>query len=242
MADTDPLVSNDSGAAVSAAPGATAPAPELDAPANNTDDLSPLLAEFDRTAKDPAESPSNGDAAPAQPQPPAWAPNPDDWLNLQVRAETNAALLEGELNRRRFDDLRRQEKEDFNRVLTLARDAIDDMPHLAEDHANRWLLSEYHTNTELQEAWDHRNDSQESAAYAERVVRRAIKRMRESARKIPTPADLEATADRALVTAAVMAGSGKAPPPESDADTRRRVARMSDHEFEDYKRSVTPGM
>jgi hypothetical protein len=165
----------------------------------------------------------------------------DELMRLQLGAISNRTILQSALDhqialqeRQHQEHLKQQETADFQKIVGLANDHLEGLP-IPEDFANRYLAAEYQFNPGLKEAWDHRRDSPGHDDYATRVIKRVFKQMRKSASRIP---DLQATEDRAAVTAAVRGSSNQAPPSDTAADYRRRVNNMSDAEFRKHADEV----
>jgi hypothetical protein len=115
------------------------------------------------------------------------------------------------------------EKADFEKVVDAASERLKEFPHLPKDFAHRWFVSEATMNPELRRAFDHRNDSPQARAFAERAFKRAVNPLYETARKQP---DANATADRNAVAAAMKGYTGS-PPPEQPVN----IGNLSNAEF-----------
>lgn len=235
MSTEDPFSGGGGDSGAPAAPSDnSAPAPAShDERGGNLEDIDSLLAEFDAKAK--SKAPANDPGAAEAPAVPRDAPidtsglSADELMRLELGAISNRAILQSVLDhqitqqeQQHQEYLQRQEKSDFEMVVGMASDHLEDLP-VPEDFAKRYLAAEYQMNPELKQAWDHRRDSPEHDDYASRVIKRVFKQMRKSASRIP---DLQATEDRAAVTAAVRGAGGRVP--EAAAPN---FDRMTDNEF-----------
>ena len=195
----------------------------------------------DGRLKDKLTKPATEAPEPSAPQIPAKAEPPramsdDDMMLTALRVQSQQVLWEQFLHHQHFEKLKHQEAADTAEVLAMANDQLEGMKHLPPDFAKRWLYSQYAMDDELKEAWDNkRNENGEVNAAARAVVNRALKKMVQEARKVPTREDLIATEDREAVTAAVRGASSKMPPAKAP-----NLSRMNDQEFADYKDSVMP--
>lgn len=244
------------------------PSTETAAPAADHRDLSELLAEFDKSEKsangshNPATEgkpipPGNGDlesiraeqarlAAALQAAPKGFYDSPE-LMGLALKMDGLAAFTDATMHRlsaaeqqRAMEDRQRLEQEDKTRVLAYAREQLDgyDVP---EGWDLRWLASEHAINPEVSSAWKNRYASPEAEAHAERVVKDAVKRMVKDAKaQASSRIDLNATEDRALVSAAVR-GSGSKVYSEDPRVYAQRVNRMSDFEFAQHKSQLMDG-
>ncbi len=200
----------------------------------NGDDFESLLQAYERDRSNSgahdADNSGNEGARELAAQPPAAAQrgplSDDDLMLMAMRQEQHRVFLDEFLRKQHFEKLREQEKTDFSQVLGVANSRLHDMKHLPEDYAKRWLFSEYNIDSELQQAWDDRYESPEKTEHARKVVERALRRMEKEAKRVPTPEDLLATADRAAVAEAVRGASHRAPEPKAPS-----YGRMSDGEF-----------
>jgi hypothetical protein len=127
-----------------------------------------------------------------------------------------------------------RDKADFELVVQEASKAVADAENLPKDYARlrmeQWAKNEYATNEEFRQAWDNRHMTGEAARLVTNTVNKAIGNLQKEVAAMPPPIDPEATADRAAVSAAVRAGSGK--PPE---DRPPDYANMTDRDFEAEK-------
>lgn len=244
------------------------PSTETAAPAADHRDLSELLAEFDKSEKSangshkPATEgkptpPGGGDlesiraeqarlAALLQAAPKGLYDSPE-LLGLAMKIDGIAAFTDAAMERvsaqeqqRAAEDRARLEQEDKTRVVAYAREQLDGLD-VPEGWDMRWLASEHAINPEVSTAWKNRYASPEAEAHAERVVKDAVKRMVKDAKaQAGSRIDLNATEDRALVSAAVR-GSGSKVPSEDPRAYAQRVNRMSDFEFAQHKSQLMDG-
>lgn len=215
------------------------------------DDLPHLLAEWDRHAESEPGSQSKAgasqapDAGSLQQQIAdvqrqlAAAGNRNlyddpELFKLALKLDGLSTFTETALSHLQAQELQRIEAADGAELIEECKSALGDMTeYISDDWIQRWLLSEYHINGHVKEAWDHRRNPE----FADQAVGRLnhmIKRMVKDARAIPSPIDHEATEARALVTAAVR-GSRSFVPEENSAQYRRRLANMSDAEFKRHQ-------
>lgn len=202
-------------------PIASDPTAGSEVPSGGGHDLDHWLSEFDRTSKDKPSGGGTvgGDETSPQPDAPTTRPRPEppravsdsDMMMTSLRVAQQQVWWNEMMTQQHFAALRKQEEVDFAEVLSVAKDQLDGMRHLPDDFARRWLVSEYNLDKELMEAWDNRYEDEGATNHARAVVRRALKKMVKAAREVPTPEDLLATDDRAMVTAAVRGASTKAP-------------------------------
>lgn len=228
MADFDPTETALSSDVDAGGPGATvdAPAPaDLGSagsapttPSHRADDLGDLLNEFEKSAGGVGK---DTPAAPEQRPAIDWANargfSDSEILALAMQSDSQRLVLDSLLEQqiaqaRRNEQQARQQTETahFAEIVDEAAAFIEDLP-LADpkDFAKRWFLAEVQLDPVLREAWEQHLDSPEAHKRAIALVNRKIKQLRASAKSMPDP---EATADRAMVTAAVRGASGKEPP------------------------------
>ncbi|QWG16120.1 hypothetical protein KMZ68_13810 [Bradyrhizobium sediminis] len=189
--------------------------------------LDSLIAEFEARVplKAPAtDAPAAGDqAAPARINlNDIRGFSDDDILKLAMQNDQHRVVLDSFLQHQYQQQLQQQETADFDMIVGLANDHLEGLP-VPDDFAKRYLAAEYQMNPELKKAWDERRASPDHDEYATRVIKRVLKQMHKSASRIP---DLQATEDRAAVTAAVRGASRAAPEP-----ARPNYNRMTDNEF-----------
>jgi len=171
--------------------------------------LESLLAEFEQSTAKP-----EGTDAPATDTPPD-ANGTDALTSLQRQ-------FDGFREQTMLRDLQAQEDADAATVIGQAKEAVAGYP-VPDDYAEAYLLRAYQLDANLQEAWDHRYDSDAARDRCERAVRHAIGKLVDSAKSMPDP---EATADTLAVVHAVRGTSTKAPeerPPD--------YSRMTNEEF-----------
>jgi hypothetical protein len=87
--------------------------------------------------------------------------SPDESLLLAIEHDQMKIMMGHAMEQARHESRRQQEKVDYDEVLSVAKSRLDGMDHLPEDFAQRWLLSEYQINHELQQAWDNRYANEE---------------------------------------------------------------------------------
>ena len=194
---------------------------DVAAPTVAPDDFDLALQEFE--AASPSQTPENGAVATAAPDPAQTSES--------LREQIDATRQLGELRNWALDvqqeRLARREKEDTDAVFAKAHEYVTDLEldHLPADFAERWLRAEYSISPELHHAWNNRYESAEAMRWAQRCVRHALDRLRESAKRMPDP---EATSTKSAVAAAMLRTSGTRPP-----QTPPNYSRMSDNEFAD---------
>ena len=196
-------------------PPAEAAQPEMTNSEARAENLDNLLSEFDATA-------------PLKPQ--SEAAQNDDSLRLNEPLTQEHAILDY-LSAIEQERQIERDKADFELVVQEASKAVANAPNLPKDYARlrmeQWAKNEYATNEEFRAAWDNRHSGNEAASLVTRTVNKAIGSLQKEVAAMPKPIDLEATADRDAVSAAVRAAGGKIPP-EQPPD----YANMSDRELE----------
>lgn len=198
------------------------------APAAASDDIDSLISEFD--AATPAQEKPAADAP--QPQGTEVAatddrrePAPDNLFSSDAEDEVYRALDAAVA----YDQQRLAARDAADG--TLAVKAIrGDFPtsQYPDEMVAGWIENLARTNPKIQEAWVQRY----SGVDGERNYRRAVERLGQAFHKQfkSTQIDQTATDDRAAVAAAVR-GTARPPERENDAGYRRRVANMTDAEF-----------
>ncbi len=203
---------------------------EIEAPATQPEsmDLDSLLAEFKEAVPAPEPSgESEQSDAPAEPDAKALA-------ELGGLREWAVDVEKERMSRR--------EAEDAAAIFDEGKKAIEGFDSLAGDYAKTWFVNEYQTNRELQQAWDHRHDSEDAARWSSRCVRHALNDLQAAGRHEQSRIEgLSATADRDAVAAAVRGSRGNGDV-ESPAPN---YGDMTDAEFKaDVKKryGYTPGI
>ena len=196
-------------------------------------DLMSLLAEFERETGGLATASTPAPAKSDNPADPGAAPSLDELMQeighdqapqnasaeLREKIDTISTAVSAMQAERRLE----REKSDFANIVKMATDSIAEFSHLPADFAERWLTAEAVKDQKLRAAFDNRYSSPQAYSFAQSQVRKAIERLYKAAKSLP---DIEATEDRALVTA-MMRGASKAMP----APRPVRYGDMTDVEF-----------
>lgn len=207
-------------------------APPATSAASEPDDLARILSEFDEaTAKQQPDDAAANAAPPAEPQS-IEDINNKARENYEREQITDKALratreqidsLSSTVQALRAEALRRQDNADFDNVLKIANETIDDLRYLPPDFARTWLLNELQTDARLRHAVARRYESPAARAAAEHRMEKAMQKLAAAASNRPDPI---VSGDVAAVSAAVRGGSGRAP--EAKAPD---FARMNDTDF-----------
>jgi hypothetical protein len=192
--------------------------------------LEDFLSEFEREtapkgqaepSQQPAQQPDNALAADS-----VFGPLSElDADTLQKRVSHAEQMMAAMAERERF----RVDSSDFESIVTRADAMVRDLGKATDDeYVRRWLMAESLTPG-IAEVWDRRHDSAEHLRQWQRQEAKMLSRLAADAKKIP---DVEASADRLAVAAAIR-GSASGPPAEKPLD----VANMAEPEFRNMLRT-----
>ena len=195
-------------------PAPTTSAESSAAPSSKDLDLDGLLREYEEQAGGKSEQ------AVQPPAPAASVEQPDDPTQQLGELREWAEGIE-------YERLARREDEDSAATFAQAETYLEGIDHLPPDFAKRWLTAEYGLDAELHHAWNNRHESADAMWRCQNAIRRACVKMRKQAEAMPDP---DATADRALVVAAITHGRASGPIEQPAPN----LSKMSDQEFRDY--------
>jgi hypothetical protein len=202
------------------------------------DDLGALLRQFDEESASHAEPDGDDNRLDA------LFGDVDDEADIEAtlnRYTDAASRMSGEGQEQRDSELatlyqwaanidqeRAQQREtaDLQNIISMATNELSDLEGLPADFGERFLMSEYIKDAGFKSAWDSRYADDGAFQHAERTIQRKFRAMRKAA---TSQIDPHVSADKAMVTAAVRAGSQAGPPPRSAPN----YGTMSDSEFAD---------
>lgn len=210
-------------------PGKAAAPPAAAPPAEQS--LDDLLAEFDKAAPAPAAPEVDEDPLADLPEGGQRLPAVD--LPAPTQSQEMLALMNWAM---RVDQGLRatQDHQDTLAAITSIRGDIPDSIY-SDTMVAAWVKQQSQANPKLQTAWENRRGDPKT--YDRAVTELGRKFAKEQGTALAGLPDLEATADREAVAAAVR-GSGKPPPPENPAGYQRRVSNMTNEELRQHTKAT----